>query len=341
MFDFLNILVQKPIWMVLFLVAGFVLLVKGADWLVDGASGLAKRWGVSDLVIGLTVVAFGTSMPEFVVNIISAMQGSSELAITNILGSNAINIFVILGLTALIWPVSSKPQSRKVDIPVAFVASLLVLFFACYTMPAHWDWDSFGHFHIAGPDDYISRIGGVVLVVGFIAYMLYLFSHAKENADENESFAPMKIWKALLFVSIGLIGLTIGGQLIVKSATQMARALGLSDAIIGLTVVALGTSLPELATSCMAAAKKNSDLALGNCVGSCIFNVFFVLGITACITPLAAYDGILIDAFFAFLGPAFIFLFVTNDKHKRINRVEGAALLLIYIGYLSYRIYTL
>lgn len=341
MFDFLDLWVQNPLWMIILLIVGFVLLVKGADWLVDGASGLAKRWGVSDLIIGLTVVAFGTSMPEFVVNIISAVQGSSELAITNILGSNAINIFVILGLTALIWPVSSKPQSRKVDIPVAFIASVLVLFFACYTMPIHWDWNNFGHFHIAGPNDYISRIGGAVLVLGFILYMVYLFRHAKENADENEAFEPMHVWKALLFVMVGLVGLTIGGELIVKSATQMAHTLGLSDAIIGLTVVALGTSLPELATSCMAAAKKNSDLALGNCVGSCIFNVFFVLGITSCIRPLAAYDGVVLDAFMAFLGPAFTLLFVSNDKHKRINRWEGAALLLIYIAYLTYRLLTL
>lgn len=341
MFDFLDLWMQNTVWMVILLIVGFVALVKGADWLVDGASGLAKRWGVSDLVIGLTVVAFGTSMPEFVVNIISAVQGSSELAITNILGSNSINIFVILGLTALIWPVSSKPQSRKVDIPVAFVASVLVLFFACYTSPVHWDWRNFGHFHIAGPNDYISRIGGAVLVLGFAIYMVYLFRHAKENTDENETFEPMKVWKALLFVAVGLVGLTVGGELIVKSATQMARSLGLSDAIIGLTVVALGTSLPELATSCVAAAKKNSDLALGNCVGSCIFNVFFVLGITSCIRPLAAYDGVVLDAFMAFLGPAFVLLFVSNDKHKQINRWEGAALLLIYVGYLTYRLLTL
>lgn len=341
MFDFLDIWVQNPLWMIVLLIAGFVLLVKGADMLVDGASGLAKRWGVSDLVIGLTVVAFGTSMPEFVVNIISAFQGSSELAITNILGSNAINIFVILGLTALIWPVSSKPQSRKVDIPVAFIAAVLVLFFACYTMPVQWEWNDLGHFHIAGPNDYISRIGGAVLVFGFVLYMLYLFRHAKENTDENEAFEPMKVWKAILFVLLGLAGLTVGGEFIVKSATQMARSLGLSDAIIGLTVVALGTSLPELATSCMAAAKKNSDLALGNCVGSCIFNVFFVLGITSLIQPLAAYDGVVLDAFMAFLGPAFVLLFVSSGEHKRISRLEGAALLLIYFAYLAFRLYPL
>ena len=319
MFGFLDLWVQNPIVMVVLLIAGFVLLVKGADWLVDGASGLAKRWGVTDLVIGLTVVAFGTSMPEFVVTIIS----------------------VILGLTALIWPVSSKSQSRKVDIPVACLASLLVLFFACYTRPRPWNWDLASQFNMADGDDYITRIGGVVLVICFVLYMIYLFRHAKENSDENETFAPMAVWKALLLIVVGLVGLTIGGQCIVKSATQMAHALGLSDAIIGLTVVALGTSLPELATSCMAAAKKNSDLALGNCVGSCIFNVFFVLGITSCITPLAAYKGLFLDAMMSFLAPLMVLLFVCNDKKKEISRLEGGVLLLVYAGYLGFRIFTL
>ena len=341
MFGFLDLWVQNPIVMILLLVAGFVFLVKGADWLVDGASGLAKRWGVTDLVIGLTVVAFGTSMPEFVVNIISALSGNNELAITNILGSNSINIFVILGLTALIWPVSSKVQSRKVDIPIACLASLLVLFFACYTRPQPLNWDLASQFSMADSNDYITRIGGIVLVVCFFFYMIYLFRHAKENSDENETFTPMAVWKALLLIVVGLVGLTIGGQFIVKSATQMAHSLGLSDAIIGLTVVALGTSLPELATSCMAAAKKNCDLALGNCVGSCIFNVFFVLGITSCITPLAAYKGLFLDAMMSFLAPLMVLLFVCNDKKKEISRLEGGVLLMVYAGYLGFRIFTL
>jgi len=334
MFDFLDNLVKNPVWMVAILIVGFGMLVKGADWLVDGASGLAKRFGVTDLVIGLTVVAFGTSMPEFVVNIISATAGNSELAITNILGSNAINIFVILGLTALIWPVGSKPQSRKVDLPVACVATLLVLFFACYSREEN--------LHMATPADHITRMNGIVLVVCFIAYMTYLFLHAKVNKEEcQDSFIPMAVWKALLLIAVGLVCLTLGGQFIVKSATQMARDLGMSDAIIGLTVVALGTSLPELATSCVAAAKKNSDLALGNCVGSCIFNVFFVLGITACIHPLEAYYGMGLDALLAAAGPLLICVFVLLDKQKRIERWEGATLLIIYGIYLAYRLMTL
>ena len=194
---------------------------------------------------------------------------------------------------------------------------------------------------MADSNDYITRIGGIVLVVCFFFYMIYLFRHAKENSDENETFTPMAVWKALLLIVVGLVGLTIGGQFIVKSATQMAHSLGLSDAIIGLTVVALGTSLPELATSCMAAAKKNCDLALGNCVGSCIFNVFFVLGITSCITPLAAYKGLFLDAMMSFLAPLMVLLFVCNDKKKEISRLEGGVLLLVYAGYLGFRIFTL
>lgn len=341
MFDFLDSWVQQPVVMVVLLLVGFVLLVKGADWLVDGASSIAKSWGVNDLVIGLTIVAFGTSMPEFVVNIISAMRGSSELAITNVLGSNTINIFVILGLTAVIWPVTSQRQSRRVDIPVACLAALLVLFFACYTMPHPWNSDILSHFHIADSDEYITRIGGVVLVVCFVAYMVYLFRHAKDiNSDENEETQQMPIAKSVVFILLGLVGLTVGGEFIVKSATQIAYDLGMSEAIVGLTVVALGTSLPELATSCMAAAKKNSDLALGNCVGSCTFNVFFVLGITACIKPLQSYEGLFLDALMAFAGPYLVLHFVGIGKRKRISRGEGATLLLVYAVYLGYRIWT-
>lgn len=352
MFDFLDSWVQNPAIMVVLLLVGFVALVKGADWLVNGASGLAKRIGVSDLVIGLTVVAFGTSMPEFVVNIISAISQHSELAITNILGSNAINIFVILGITALIYPVSSKPQSRKVDIPVAILASFMVFFLAYYSKPqrtpGHLFGSSsnpFGTFAIpveaAGSDCFISWIGGAVLLVFFVGYLIYLFRHSKDNTEENPSFIPVPIWKACLLILVGLVCLTLGGECIVKSATQMAHNLGISDAIIGLTVVALGTSLPELATSCMAAFKKNSDLALGNCVGSCIFNVFFVLGASACITPLAAYNGLWLDAICAFLAPVLVLFFVLNDREHKVSRLEGASLLLVYIAYLTYRLLTI
>lgn len=344
MLDFVNPWLEHMWALCLLLVGGFYLLVKGADWLVDGASDIAKRIGISDLIIGLTVVAFGTSMPEFVVNMISAGEGNSELAITNILGSNAINIFVILGLTAVIWPVTSERQSRMVDLPVAFIGAALVFLFACLNRPAEgWSWRIWEGFSIQQDgDEYISGIGGSVLVIGFVLYMIYLAAMArKQNTTETETPAKtMSIGLAVIAVLGGLFGLTVGGDLCVKTATKLAQDLGVSDAIIGLTVVALGTSLPELATSVMAAAKKNSDLALGNCVGSCIFNVFFVLSISSCVHPLKGYDGLWLDALMAFAGPALCWFFVINDKKKEVSRIEGAILLIIYGVYLGYRLYT-
>lgn len=308
-------------WTVVLLIVGFVALVKGADWLIDGASGIAKRMGVSDLIIGLTVVAFGTSMPEFVVNMISADQGNSELAITNVLGSNAINIFVILGLTALIWPVSSERQSRFIDIPAACLGALLVLVFTLDGALSLWD--------------------GVVLAVGFCLYMVYLTYatlHRKSEPEAPAEEEPMPIWLSLVLVVVGLIGLSLGGEVCVDGATAIAHRLEISDAVIGLTIVALGTSLPELATSVMAAAKHNSDLALGNCVGSCIFNIFFVLSISSMVHPLQGYDGLALDAAMAMAGPAITWLAVMIHREHRISRMAGAILLLVYAVYLGYRL---
>lgn len=320
-----NLVLSNSCGLAVLLIAGFVLLVYGADWLVDGASAVAKRLGVSDLIIGLTVVAFGTSMPEFVVNMISAGQGNCELAITNVLGSNAINIFVILGLTALIWPVTSERQSRNVDIPVACLGALLVFIFALNGT-------------LGGKE-------GAVLVVVFILYMMYLTHKARTarslDMSADESAEPMPVWKSILLVVVGLIGLSVGGEMCVDSATAAAHRLGVSDAIIGLTIVALGTSLPELATSVIAAMKHNSDLALGNCVGSCIFNVFFVLAISSCVHPLLGYEGLWLDALMAFAGPALTWIFVMNDKNHEVSRPEGAILLIVYGAYLAYRLLSL
>lgn len=345
MFDFIDPYLNHGWLLAVLLVVGFVLLVKGADWLVDGASAVAKQLGVSDLIIGLTVVAFGTSMPEFVVNMISASQDSTELAITNILGSNAINIFVILGLTALIWPVGSEEQSRKVDIPIACVGAILIQLCACVTVI--WEWPLRIIFEPGS--SFITGVGGGVLAVCFVGYMAYLFRKAKKNANQNVNDAQsanedenkMKWWVAVLLILAGLAGLTVGGELIVKSAVQVAANMHVSEAIIGLTIVALGTSLPELATSCMAAAKHNSDLALGNCVGSCTFNIFFVLAASALVHPLPSYDGLMLDATMAFGGPFLVWLFATNDKKKQISRFEGGVLVALYAGYLVYRLMSL
>lgn len=321
---------SNPYLLAAMLIVGLVLLVKGADWLVDGASAIAKRFGISDLVIGLTVVAFGTSMPEFVVNMVSVAEGSTDLAITNILGSNIINTFVILGVTALIYPVTSQRRSRNFDIPMSIIAGVLV--FACVALKS-----PFGE---VCPG--ISRMGGIILLVLFAYFLFNTFRHAKDHPDEicdSESpTKPIGVGLALLLVLLGLAGLVVGGEMIVKSAVQIATNLGVSEAIIGLTVVALGTSLPELATSAMAAFKHNSDIALGNVIGSNIFNVFFVLATSAVVRPLPSYDGIVLDAWTAAVGSMLVWLFVKTNKQRQIKRWGGAVLLIVYAGYLTYRL---
>ena len=314
----------------LMLVLGFVLLVKGADWLVDGASAIAKRFGISDLVIGLTVVAFGTSMPEFVVNMVSVAEGSTDLAITNILGSNIINTFVILGVTALIWPVTSQPRSRTFDIPLSIIAGVLV--FACVAV----------HSPFGECGEGITRMGGIVLLLLFVYFLYNTFRHAKDHPEQTESpekVKPMSAGLAVLWLLVGLVGLVVGGEMIVKSAVQIATNLGVSEAVIGLTVVALGTSLPELATSAMAAFKHNCDIALGNVIGSNIFNVFFVLGTSATIRPLPAYDGINLDAWTAAAGSILVWLFIMTNHERQVKRWGGLVLLLVYAAYLTYRLF--
>lgn len=324
-------LLNNPWILAASLIIGLVLLVKGADWLVDGASGLAKRFGISDLVIGLTVVAFGTSMPEFVVNMVSVADGATDLAITNILGSNIINTYVILGLTALVYPVVSQKRSRDFDIPMSMIAGILVFAMVMLTSP-------FGEAQRG-----ISRFGGVILLLLFCYFIYNTFRHAKDHPDETtaEEVKPMKVWKAVLLIIVGLVGLVVGGEMIVKSAVKIATDLGVSEAIIGLTIVALGTSLPELATSVVAAFKKNCDIALGNVIGSNIFNVFLILGTSAVIRPLPAYNGIEMDAWVAAVGSMLVWLFVKTNKEREVKRWGGAILLLVYAGYLTYRLLTM
>ncbi|MBR1878434.1 MAG: calcium/sodium antiporter [Paludibacteraceae bacterium] len=323
----------------LLIIAGFVALVKGADWLVDGASAIAKRFGISDLAIGLTVVAFGTSMPEFVVNMVSVAEGSTDLAITNILGSNIINTFVILGLTAVVYPIASQKRSRDFDIPLSIIAGVLVFAFVAVRSP----WGDVMPAGDCGDDRGIGRVGGIVLLAMFVYFLYNTFRHAKDHPGEVQgedvpSTKAMSAGRAVVLILAGLAGLVIGGELIVKSAVDLATRIGVSEAVIGLTVVALGTSLPELATSVIAATKKNCDIALGNVVGSNIFNVFFILGTSAVIHPLPAYQGIELDAWAAAVGSLLVWLFVKSNQERQIKRWEGGILLLAYAGYLTYRL---
>lgn len=315
---------------VVLIIVGFIALVKGADWLVDGASSIAKRFGISDLVIGLTVVAFGTSMPEFMVNMVSVGHGTTDLAITNILGSNIINTFVILGLTALVYPIATQKHSRNFDIPLSIIAGFIVLVMVVIKAP----WES-----VNG----ISRIGGIVLLSIFAFFLYDAHTHAHENGIADISSPEpdgkeMPVLKAVGLVVAGLLGLAIGGELIVDSAVDIAHRYGVSEAVIGLTIVALGTSLPELATSVIAAAKKNSDIAIGNVFGSNIFNVFFVLGMSAVVRPLPAYNGIETDAFMAALGSIIVWFALRTNRTRILKRWGGAVLLIVYAGYLTYRL---
>lgn len=316
---------SNPILLGLFLVVGLVLLVKGADWLVDGASKLAKRLGVTDLVIGLTIVAFGTSMPEFVVNMVSVADGATDLAITNILGSNIFNTLVILGCSALVCPLVAQRSTVRLDIPLNIVAGVLVLVFVFISSPME-------------PKG-LSRVEGLALLVVFAAFLVYTFYTAKADATTTTESTPFPLWKCVVLILVGLVGLVVGGEMIVKSAVAIARYCGVAESVIGLTIVALGTSLPELATSVVAAFKHNNDIAIGNVVGSNIFNVFFILGTSAIIKHLPVYPGIEIDAALVAVSALAVWLLLCN-KNRSINRWGGVLLLVLYAGYLTYRLLT-
>ena len=316
---------SNPIALGFVLVVGLVLLVKGADWLVDGASSLAKRLGVSDLVIGLTIVAFGTSMPEFVVNMVSVADGATDLAITNILGSNIINTLVILGCSALVCPMLAQQSTIRFDIPLNILAGVLVLLFVFITSPM----EARG----------LSRIEGLTLLVIFAGFLAYTLYTAKSDTQTTETSATFPIWKCVILILLGLVGLVVGGEMIVKSAVSIARYFGVAESVIGLTIVALGTSLPELATSVVAAFKHNNDIAIGNVVGSNIFNVFFILGTSATIQLLPVYPGIELDAALVAVSSLSVWLLLQNKK-RIIHRWGGAVLLLLYAAYLTYRLLT-
>ncbi len=308
----------------LFIVVGFTLLIFGANFLVDGASGLAKRFNVSNLIIGLTVVAFGTSAPELVVNLVAALNpGSTDIALTNIIGSNMINTFVILGAAAVVFPIASQKSSRRFDIPLSFIAPVAVF--------------------LLSMNGILSMSDGLILILFFIWFMYTNIRNAIRHPEEEqaEDYKPMKIWKAILLIIGGLATLVGGAQLIVPAATNIAASYGVSQSVIGLTIVALGTSLPELATSVVAAFKKNSDIALGNVIGSNIFNVFFILSSSAIIRPLPAYQGMNVDLMVTAAGSLLVLLFIYSNKERNIKRWGGLLFLLSYTAFLIWKISTL
>lgn len=308
----------------LLIVVGFTLLIFGANFLVDGSSGLAKRFNVSNLIIGLTVVAFGTSAPELVVNLVAAINpGTTEIALTNIIGSNMINTFVILGAAAVVFPIVSQKSSRRFDIPLSLIAPVAVLLLSMNGM--------------------LSQTDGLILLLFFAWFMYSNIRNAIRHPEEEqaEDYKPMKIWKAVLLITGGLATLIGGAQLIVPSATRIAASYGVSQSIIGLTIVALGTSLPELATSVVAALKKNSDIALGNVIGSNIFNIFLILAGSAVVRPLPTYEGMNVDLIVTAAGSFMVLLFIYSNKERKIQRWGGLLFLLSYTAFLIWKISTL
>lgn len=312
----------------IWLMAGFALLIKGADFLVDGSSALAKRLGVSDLVIGLTVVAFGTSTPELFVNIFASLKGTTDIAIGNIIGSNIFNVLLILGISSLIYPLAVSKGTVWKEIPFSLLAALVLGALANDVL-----FDKSG-------SSMITRIDGFVFIALFIIFMNYIAHIAKDSTNNLQSEGKENIGfkKSLFLIATGLIALVFGSRLVINGAINIALYWKISQSLIGLTIVAAGTSLPELATSAVAAYKRNTDIAVGNIVGSNIFNIFLVLGISALLHPLPISQGCNIDILVLIGTTLMLFLFMFTGKKRMIDRWEGAIFVFLYVAYMIFLI---
>lgn len=299
------------------------MILLGANGLTDGSSSVAKRFGISDLVIGLTIVAFGTSAPELMVSLVSSIKGSAQLAIGNVVGSNIFNILMIVGLTAVVMPIKVQKNTITNEIPLVLLSSLALV--ACAS-----DIVLDG-----GVGNVIGRGDGILLLLFFAIFMRYTFSIAKSSGEESgEQIKLMPIWKSLLFIVLGLAGLIFGGQLFVDGASGIARSLGVSESVIGLTLVAGGTSLPELATSVVAAVKKKPGIAIGNVIGSNLFNIFLVLGASATVSPLPLGNIGISDMLMLVVSSVLFWAAGWFFKDKTITRIEGAIMVALYVGYI-------
>ena len=311
-----------------YLAVGFAFLIKGADFLVDGASSIAKKFGISALVIGLTIVAFGTSAPELIVNIFASIQGNTDIAIGNILGSNIANILLILGISAMIYPLAVGRGTVWKEIPLGLLAIIVVAIMANDRLID------------GGGFSGLTRIDGLILISFFIIFLYYTFGISKaqgaEGPKESNSIHAYSFFRSGTMVVIGLVGLTLGGKWIVDSAVVIAQQLGLSQAVIGLTIVAIGTSLPELATSAIAAYKKNTDIAVGNIVGSNIFNIFWILGVSSIVSPLPFSSILMRDVIMTIVATFLLFVILFIGKRHVIERWQGASFVVIYIIYLFF-----
>ena len=318
---------------IVWLIIGLVLILFGADWLTDGASAIAKKWGLSDLTIGLTIVAFGTSAPELSISLISAFKGSAPIAVGNVVGSNIFNVFMIIGLVSIIRPIKIEHSVLNTQIPFVILASIALLAMG----GANW----------LGSTSplLITRTDGILLLLFFIIFMRYTFSQAKDASPSDpvaqlgESKPTMPLWKGILLILIGFGGLIWGGDRFVAGASGIASSLGMSDAMIGLTIVAAGSSLPELAASVASAIKGKPGIAVGNVIGSNIFNIFLVLGVTSTVLPLP-FGDIGISDLLIMTAAAFLFWFLGREfGHRVINRWEGGFLVSCYVAYILYNVF--
>lgn len=301
---------------VLLLIFGIVVVLKSADWLTNGAVGLATKLGISQIVIGLTIVAIGTSMPEFFVSIVSAIKETPDLAVGNIVGSNIFNVLLIVGVAATVAPIAIQRATVRRDIPIAIVASIMLTFMML--------------------DDNISRIDALILFAAFIAFIWITLRNSKNDTNEKDASTEKVIptWKSVLFIIFGLVGLVLGSNIFVDNASSLAHGWGISDAVIGLTIVAGGTSLPELATSAVAARKGDSGIAIGNVLGSNVFNILMILGLTGIISPMHIQNITYIDMAVMVISMALFWLF--SFTKLRVERWEGCVLIACFLGYITW-----
>ena len=305
-----------------FFILGFVILIGGATLLIDGAANIGRRLGIPSGIIGLTIVAIGTSLPELIINVFASANGNTDLAISNVLGSNIINILVIIGITALIAPIPVFKHTYYRDIPFSLFAVGLLLFM----VQGSW---------VPGADSgLVNNIDGIIFIV-ILALFLYIYYRSSKKSAADESTGKMRpAWLAVLFILLGVVGLYFGGEWIVSGALFVAGELGMDEATIGLTIIAMATSLPELVTSIIASIKGNPEMAIGNAVGSCIFNILLVLGVSSLISPLPFQSGSILDLIMVLVASVTLVVFVYTGKGRKISRVEGALMLMMYAGYL-------
>ena len=318
---------------IILLAVGFVLLIKGADYFVEGSASIARLLKVPGVIIGLTIVAMGTSAPELAVSVSAGLKGANEIAVSNVVGSNIFNLLAVLGVCAVMKPLPVDAGIKKRDYPISLVATILVAVLGCNLVLSGKVANFSEGTAEAGT---LFRWNGAILMVAFIAYLIYTIYLAKKNPVQEEEEEALPLWKSLLFIILGLTAIILGGQLVVNNAEALALAWGMSETLVGLTIVAIGTSLPELVTSVVASKKGQNGMAIGNVVGSNIFNLLLILGVSCSLNPITITVESFIDLAVLLAVSVFAYIFVCTGK--KINRVEGAILIAMYVAYTAYAI---